>query len=617
VAATDRVERRLAAILAADIVGYSRLIEQDEARTLAAIRELRREVIDPLLAEHHGRVVKLMGDGAIIEFASVVDAVACAVAVQKGVAAWQTEVPSQGRIVFRIGVNLGDVVVEGDDLLGDGVNVAARLQQLCAPGGVLVAGTAYDHLQGKLDLPLAFAGEQHLKNIERPVRTYRLRPDGRRPSRRWRASPQLNRLRWAAVLLALLIADGSWWWLRSVAPTGARPSVAVLAFDNLSGDPEQGYLADGFAEDIITELARNNELTVLARTTSFSLKGQDKAADAAARTLGVRYVLDGSLRRTGDSLRLTAQLVDGASGRNLWAERYDVEAADIVTTQDVMARRVAATLFSEVRETEKAASLRRTPASLDVYELALRGLALKHQFSAVAFRAGRAALRQAIELDPGYAPAHAYLGYLDAIDVASGYTGEKRHEDLDGAIATVRHAIELDPTMAYAYQALGYALSAKGQPQEALRALERAVELGPNDADNQLFHGRELASNGRFAEAVAAGERAFALNPVAPIYYYGNHARSLYGAGQHEAVVKVTETCVDRRSYHRTCRAVRIAALGELGRMEQARAEARELLAQTPGFNLRQASAGSGYSGGPETNRRLLSRLREAGLPEG
>ena len=406
-------------------------------------------------------------------------------------------------------------------------------------------------------------------------------------------------------------------WPGSTPTTAAEPSIAVLPFDNLSGNADDGYLADGFAEDIITELARNRELTVIARNTSFSFRGQHRQVKEIGRELGVRYVLEGSVRRAGDTLRLTVQLVDGTGRGHVWAERYDFGADQLIATQDEIVRRTAATLFSEVRHTEKAAALRSSPASLDVYTLTVKGFALKHQFTPEAYREGRRALRLAIQLAPKYAPAYAHLGHLDASDCAAGYSGEKRPEDIDDAISLVRKALLLEPERAYFYQALGFALSVKGRPQEALAAMEKAVALGPGDADNHMLHGRELASNGRFAEAVAAGERAFALNPVPPISYNAIQARSLYGAGRYDAAFATTAPCVERNSGNRGCRALRAAALVELGRLDEAQAEARELLARAEGFTLKHAETAAGYAGASETNARLLRRLGEAGLPAG
>jgi class 3 adenylate cyclase len=301
--ATVWVERRLVAILAADIVGYSHLVEKDEAATLAALKSSRREVIDPLLAEHHGRIVKLMGDGAIAEFGSVVDAVACAVAVQKGVADRQDGVPSERRIIFRIGINLGDVVVEGDDLLGDGVNVAARLEQICDPGGVLISGTAYDHLQGKIDLPIEFAGEQRVKNIDRPIRTYRVRLGAALPGPRPRGA--VSR-RWFAMAtgVLLLMAGAVRWWRWPVAPAYAsKPSIAVLPFDNLGGDEATTRLADGITEDIITDLARFPEFEVVSRNSTGVYKGKAVDVRHVGKDLVVGYVLEGSFQRQGERLR--------------------------------------------------------------------------------------------------------------------------------------------------------------------------------------------------------------------------------------------------------------------------------------------------------------------------
>ena len=378
--ATARAERRLAAIMAADIVGYSRLVEADEAGTLAAIKDLRREVIDPLLAEHHGRIVKLMGDGAIVEFGSVVDAVACAVAVQKGVAAQQAEVPPERRIVFRIGINLGDVVVEGEDLLGDGVNVAARLEQLCEPGGVLVSGTAYDHLQGKLDLPLEFAGEQQ-RQEHRPAGAD-LPGAARRRARRVSLAP---RARVAGGCCPLRLPScwrssspaGAFWWLRPGEPalTG-RPSIAVLPFDNLGGDEATGRLADGITEDIITDLARFREFDVIARNSTAVYKGKPVDVRQVGKDLNVRYVLEGSIQRQGEQIRATAQLIDAATGAHVWSERWDRPAGDVFAVQTEIAEQVASRLggWGVVIEAERQAARRKRPTDLTAYELYLRGI---------------------------------------------------------------------------------------------------------------------------------------------------------------------------------------------------------------------------------------------------
>lgn len=333
----DHAERRLVAILAVDIVGYSRLIEASEASTLAAMKALRAEVFDPLLAEYHGRIVKLMGDGAIAEFGSVVDAVLCAVDFQRQVAARQADIPGDHRLLFRMGVNLGDVVVDADDLLGDGVNIAARLEQLCEPGGLFVSGTAFDHLQGKLELPLEFMGEQHVKNIARPVRVYRVKFDGNTRSWWFKNQRHRNRGITAAVALVLLVATPVLWispWKTSVGtasvarmalPLPDKPSIAVLPFDNLSSDPEQAYFADGMTEDLITDLSKLSGIFVISRNTTFAYKGKPANVQQVAEDLGVRYVLEGSVRRDGNQVRVNAQLIDAVGGHHLWADRYDGE----------------------------------------------------------------------------------------------------------------------------------------------------------------------------------------------------------------------------------------------------------------------------------------------------
>ena len=339
-----RVERRLAALLAVDVVGYSRLVELDEARTLAAIKSLRVEVIDPLLAEHHGRIVKLMGDGAIVDFASVVDAVACAVAVQFGVAAQQADDAPHRRIVFRMGVNLGDVVVDGDDLLGDGVNVAARLQQICTLGGVLISGSAYDQLKGKLDMVFEPLGVQRLKSIGEPVRAYRARIEGSSAGQAVRTSRPATTM-WTGLavgVLMLVVLAGLAAWMRPwqpaveaasiermAFPLPDKPSIAALPFKNMSSSTGQDYFVDGLTDDLITDLSKISGLFVIARDSAFQFKESGVKVRDVAERLGVRYVVEGSVRRSGDDVRVNVQLIDALTGGQLWADRFDGGLGDI------------------------------------------------------------------------------------------------------------------------------------------------------------------------------------------------------------------------------------------------------------------------------------------------
>lgn len=361
-----RAERRLVAILAVDIVGYSRLMEADEACTLAAIKAWRSEVFDPLREDYHGRIVKLMGDGAIVEFGSVVDAVACAVASQKEVAARQNDVPSEHRLLLRMGINLGDVVVEGDDLLGDGVNVAARLEQICEPGGLFVSGTAFDHLQGKFELPLEFIGEHHVKNIQRPVRVYRMRFEGKVRPRRF-TFRRVRGWRTAAALVALLLIGMAATWgvlrrenteaasmARLALPMPKTPSIAVLPFENLSSDAAQSYFADGMTDDLITELSKLSGIFVIARNSTFTYKGKPTKVQQVAEELGVHYILEGSVRREGSHVRVNAQLIDAVDGHHLWAERYDGEMSGVFGLQDRVIAQIVSTLSVKLTSAEKA-----------------------------------------------------------------------------------------------------------------------------------------------------------------------------------------------------------------------------------------------------------------------
>jgi TolB-like protein len=415
--ANTGAERRLTTIMAADVVSYSRLVEADETATLAALRGLRQMVVEPLMAERQGRIVKLMGDCLIAEFSSVVGAVACAAEIQAQLAQSQKHVPLTRRIVLRIGINLGDVVVEGDDLLGDGVNIAAGLEQACPPGGVLVSGTAHDHLVGKLDLRFESAGELYLKNIARPVRAYRMAPG------------------------AASVAT------ETASPLADRPAVAVLPFDNMSGDPEQAYFSDGITEDIITELSRFRELTVIARNSSFSFRGRSVDVREVGRVLGVGYVVEGSVRRAGNRLRITAQLVEAATGAHLWAERYDRAVEDVFDIQEEIARSIVATVAQRVLEDSEASARRRSPESGQAYDLFLRGRRLSDVFTPGAQDQAMALFEQARALDPAFARAYSGLAHnhlTRATDEGAGVPREQ-NKHLHEALDLARQALMLDP----------------------------------------------------------------------------------------------------------------------------------------------------------------------------
>ena len=425
VMATVRVQRRLAAIVATDIVAYSRLIERDEAGTLAAIRSLRSEVLDPLIAEHRGRTVKLMGDGAILEFASAVDAVACAVAMQEGVRDAQRDVPTDSRIVFRSGINVGDVIVEDGDLLGDGVNVAARLEALADPGGVWIADSVWKQLGGKTDFRFEDMGERSLKNIAQPVRVWR----------------------WTGELSPALSVPP---------PLPDRPSIAVLPFDNLSGQAEETYFSDGITEDIITGLARFRSLFVIARNSSFAFRGKSTSLAEIGRQLGVAYLLEGSIRRSGDRIRITAQLVEAATGIHIWADRYDRSLDDVFAVQDEVGRTIVSTLVGRIQDASLQKSLRRPPASLAAYEYVLRGQAHFRGFAPDDNQKAFEMFQRAVTLDPQYALA---LSYLANVSVVLHGSAAAPPSVVDDAFAMASHALELDPQESDCHRVLGLDLA--------------------------------------------------------------------------------------------------------------------------------------------------------------
>ena len=475
--AVHRAERRLAAILVADVVGYSRLMGRDDAGTLARLKACHSELFEPLVTEHRGRIINLPGDNALCEFASVVDAVECAVTIQRGVAERERNVPRPERIAFRMGVNLGDILAEERGVYGDGVNVAARLEQLCEPGGVAVSGTAYDHLRGRLDRELEFVGERRLKNIERPVRVYRVMV------RRAAAAPS---------------------------PCSAeRPSLAVLPFANMSVDADQDFFSDGIADDLITDLTKVSGLCVASRHTAFALKGLNLDAREAGPRLGVRYVLLGSIRKAGGRIRLTAQLIDTDSGEYLWAERFDRVLTDVFAVQDEITRSIVEVLKVKLLPSE-ADALRKAPTGdVDAYQLYLRGQQLCRQRTQHAYKVARRLFVQAVDRDREFARALAGIAECDAC--LALHHGEPLPNE--ATLAAAERALKLEPNLASAHVARGLALVAHGRLDEAERAYGRAIALEPEHFEAHYAYARVCFQLGRKDAAARLFRRAAALRP--------------------------------------------------------------------------------------------------------
>ena len=593
-----RVERRLAALLAADVVGYSRLVELDEAGTLAAIKSLRVEVIDPLLAEHHGRIVKLMGDGAIVEFASVVDAVACAVAVQLEVAAHQTDDAPHRRIVFRMGVNLGDVVVDGDDLLGDGVNVAARLQQICAPGGVLVSGSAYDQLKGKLDMAFEPLGLQRLKNIGEPVRAYRARIEGSSAGQAARTSGRATTM-WtglAAGALMLVILAGLAAWMRPwqpaveaasiermAFPLPDKPSIAVLPFKNMSSSPGQDYFVDGLTDDLITDLSKIGGLFVIARDSVFQFKGRDPQVRDVAESLGVRYVVDGAVRRVENAVRVNVQLTDATTGRQLWADRYDGSLDDIFAVQDKFVRVIVDSLALKLSDEEIEQIGRGQTNNIDAREAFQRGWEHILQFTPVENAFALQELRRAIDLDPDYGRAYAALGLAAFRSCAWDWPlpgGISRSQVCEMATRYLEKTKTHPSSLAHV--AATYIDLNEGRAEAAFTEAARALALDPNDPDAYLAMTWVMIATGRPDAGLDFIQTAMRLNPRYPSHYALARGLALYSTGQVDEAARVLREALDRDAAATGLAPPLAAIYAQLGR----RPEARELLLRWwPGAN--------------------------------
>jgi adenylate cyclase len=487
------LERRLAAILAADVVGYSRLMGADEDGTLERLKLLRRELVQPKIQKHSGRIVKLMGDGILAEFSSIVEAVRCAAKIQQAIAEREANRPEDQRIRLRIGVNLGDVIVEGSDIYGGGINVAARLEGLADPGGICISGKVYEEVRDRLDFVFEDMGEKAVKNIDRPVRVWRWINEASPMARK--AGPQTP---------TLMIPD--------------KPSLAVLPFDNMSGDPEQAFFADGIAEDIITALSRFRSLFVIARNSSFTYKNKAVDVRSVGQQLGVRYVLEGSVRRAANRVRVTAQLIEAETGNHLWAEQFDRELEDIFAVQDEITQRIVGALQPEIGAAEWERARRKSPDSLDAWALYHQGIYHLYRYSKADNAEARRLFRQAVEQDDQFAAAYTMLAYacfMAVFDALTDYRVDQLTESFDMA----QKAVRLDGRDAMAHAILGRVLSMRHQHDLAIAECDKAIELNPNLSQAQFGRGLALVLAGRPGEAVANLENAARLSPRDPNYY--------------------------------------------------------------------------------------------------
>src|SRR5438105_2157158 len=585
--AEERVQRRLAAILAADVAGYSRLMGVDEEGALDALTRLRRDLADPKIKEHRGRIVKTTGDGLLVEFASVVDAVRCAVEVQREMAARGAGIPEDRRIQFRIGINLGDIIKDGRDIYGDGVNVAARLEALAEPGGICVNRVVRDQVRDKLDFAFEDAGEQRVKNIARPLRVYHVRP-GQVPGEAMSAAqPQLA------------LPD--------------KPSVAVLPFTNMSGDPEQEFVSDGVAEDVITALSRYPSLFVIARNSSFTYKGRTVDVKQVGRELGVRYVLEGSVRKAGNRIRVTAQFVEAGTGNHVWAERYDRDLADIFAMQDELTEALTTALAPAIADAELRRAMRKPPESLDAWAAYQRGLWHLSKATPDDDATAEKFFKQAIDLDPAFAGGYSALA-LYQLQAAAIYQKLDLRNAQRSAEALARRAVGLDGADAEARSCLGWALQACGDAEGALAETERALSMSPNLAIAHGHRGATLIFAGRQTEGLTALETCIRLDPRDPYLAVRllHVACGLYFCGEYAASIEASKRLI--RSYPDFPMVYRwsAAALGQLGRTTEASEALQKAVSRAPGaFDMYVRSRAPWFR--PEDHDHLVNGLRKAG----
>jgi TolB-like protein/class 3 adenylate cyclase len=581
----DGVRRRLAAILCADVVGYSRLMGLDEEGTLAGLQALRRDLIDPRVAIFGGRIFKTTGDGFLAEFPSAVNAVRFATDVQAALGEGSGG-PEDRRIALRIGINVGDVIVEDDDLYGEGVNVAARLESLAEPGGVCVSANVVEQVRNKIEARFADLGEQRVKNIAEPVRVYRILPGGPAATARSGRPP--------------------------AAAVPERKSIVVLAFENMSRDPEQEYFSDGIAEDIITDLSKISGLFVIARNSAFAYKGKAINLQQVSRELGVRYVLEGSVRKAGARVRVTAQLIDGTTGGHVWAERYDRDLSDIFAVQDELTREIVGALALKLTDDERRRLSRRGTDNLEAYDLFLRGRELIWLHTQTATHEGRKLLERATALDPGFAAAYAFLGFSHMHDYINQW-GDDPEEALQRGGVLARKAADLDASEAQAHFVVSAHSLWTRDHEQAIAAAGRVLALDPNFVAGQVALALALTYAGRAAEALPIFDEALRRDPHYPDTYLHFLAQAYFQVGRYEDAAAAALQRIERNPGTDASRALLAASYGHLGRIEEGRAAWQELRRVNPAYSLEQRRQVLPYKN-PADFDRIVEGIQKLGV---
>jgi adenylate cyclase len=585
--ANERVPRRVTAILAADIVGYSRLMGEDDEGTLAQLKTHRRELVDPKVREHQGRIVKTTGDGMLAEFASVVDALRCAVEIQRDMRARNAEVPMEKRIEFRVGLNVGDIIIDGEDIYGDGVNVASRIEGLAESGGICVSGRVYEDTRGKLDIGFDDWGEQQLKNIAWPVRVYRVRLGGE-------ASPARP---------ALALPD--------------QPSIAVLAFENLSGDPQQDYFADGMVEEIIMALSRMRWLFVIARNSSFAYKGRAVDVKQVGRELGVRYVLEGSVRKAGNRVRIAGKLIDASTGAHLWADRYEGTIDDVFDLQDQVTASVVGAIVPKLEQAEIERVQRKPTERHAAYDHYLKGLAGVHLWTREGNKQALAHFYQAIELDENFASAYGMAARCYCQKKSNGWT-EDRVQEVPETTRLARRAAQVGRDDALALCTAGFALAyVAGELEDGIALMDRALALNPNLALAWYFSAWGKVWLGEPDAAIERLARAMRLSPQETLFFnmQAATAHAHFIAGRYAEALSWAEAALRQCPEHTTALRVLSASCAFLNRPEQARKAAARLSQLDPRLRISNIGYLVPYRR-PDDLAQLAEGLRMAGIPE-